>query len=131
MIAEYRNRAFDCGAAALLLLHRIALQLGLPALGDILVRADPAAAFHRMIGHQQEAPTLGLYLVHDGAPLSDRRQKFLSVLLRVPRKRALGDPLLQHLGKRGSRLNVGRRQLVHIVILRIADDQPLRSVEHA
>ena len=35
MITEYRNRAFDCGAAAFLLLHRIALQLGLPALGDI------------------------------------------------------------------------------------------------
>ena len=84
-----------------------------------------------MIGHQQEAPALGLYLVHDGAPFSDRSQKFLSVLLRIAGERALGDPLLQHLGKRGSRFNVGRRQLVTCCNIARCRLQPLRSVEHA
>lgn len=128
MIAEYRDRAFDCGAASLLLLHRIALQLGLPPLGDIFVRGDPAAVFDRMIGNQQETPTLGLHLVRDGAPLSNCSQKFLSVLIWMPGKRALGDPLFQHLGKRGSRLNIGQCQLIHVLVLRVADDQPLGSV---
>ena len=113
------------------MLHGRALQLGLPSLGDVLVRADPAAALHRMIRDQQKMAALGLDLVHDGAPESNRGQKLLAVFLRVAGERALGNPFLQHVGQRRSRLYVARRQFVHFVILRVADDQSLSGVEHA
>ena len=113
-LAERRDRVFDYGAALFLLLHGRALLLGLPPLGDVLVRADPAAALHRMIRDQQETSARGLDLVLDGAPLSNRGQKFFPVFLRIARERALGDPSRQHLGQRGSRFYVGRRQVIHL-----------------
>ena len=97
-LAERRDRVFDHGAALFLMLHGRALLLGLPPLGDVLMRADPAAAFHWMICDQQKMAALGLDLVHDSAPEFNRGQKFFPVFLRIAREGALGDPSRQHLG---------------------------------
>ena len=130
-LAECRDRILDYGATLFLLLHGGALLLGLPPLGDVLVRVDPAAALHRMILDQQETLTRGLDLVLNGAPLPNRGYKILPVLMVVAIERALRDPSRQHLRQRGSRFCVGRRQIIHFIILRVADDQPLRRIEHA
>ena len=130
-LTERRDRVFNYGTTLFLMLHGRALLLGLPPLGNVLVRADPAAARHRMIYDQQETSGAGLDLVLNGAPLPNRGQKFFPVFMRIARERTLGNPFCQHLGQRGSRLYVGRRQFIHLVILRVADDQSLRGVEHA
>lgn len=69
--------------------------------------------------------------MHHGTPLRYRGEELLAVTLRVARERALVDALGQHLGERGTWFHLVRRQLIHLVILRVADDQAFVGVEHA
>ena len=79
-LAERRDRALDGRAALFLLLHGGALLLGLPPLGDVFVRADPAATLHRMVGHQQQMAALRVDLMHDGAAPPDRAETLCGIV---------------------------------------------------
>ena len=111
--------------------HERDLLLVAPAVGDVLVDGDPAAAVDRLVGDLDHPPVAQFV---DGAirlVAGDLGDAGLDIFLRGLRGTAGRDPRLEDRPQRHSRSHIVGAQPVHLGVARIADDEPLLAVEHA
>jgi hypothetical protein len=102
------------------------------ALGDVLVRRDPAAARHRAMADMEGAAILQLHhRIRRRVGDVDRAAPFEIVVGAHLRERAGRMAQVDDLAQRDARDDDRRVELIHLDIALVADDQPLRSVEEA
>ena len=121
-LAERGERGLDGGAPGLLLLHRDALPVGLAPLGDVLVRRHPAAALERRV---DDGDVAALVLAHvgDGLALGDAAQQVGDVLIGIAGEGAGSMRCCSISRSEAARLRQPRRQVVHLDVAPVAQDQ--------
>ena len=102
--------------------------VGANALGDVVVRCEPAAAGPGLVLDFDQAAVGGL---HDVAlDAAHAVEDGVAIGIDVALERAGLVPVLDHVAEMDAGFHHGGRQPVHLDVAAIADDQPLVLVEH-
>ena len=128
--AEPLGHGVEGGVEAAVLLGERAL--GRLALGDVLVRRDPAAVRHRLEGDREGAAVDKLEEPRARRAVLDRRDQVGGVLLGAALRVDAGrEPMGEEIVVARAGLGEIGSEPVHLGVARVADDEPALAVEHA
>ena len=128
--AEPLGHGVEGGVEAAVLLGERAL--GRLALGDVLVRRDPAAVRHRLEGDREGAAVDKLEEPRPRRAVLDRRDQVGGVLLGPALRVDAGrEPMGEEIVVARAGLGQIGSEPVHLGVARVADDEPALAVEHA
>ena len=111
--------------------HMSDLRFGARALGNILVRSDPAAIQHRLIDNRYGPAIAERRSDRNHLFLSQTRRKVEYIFIDVRCKVSRVLPQLEYRFEVTAYPDLVSRHLVHFDIFAVANNQPLISVEHA
>src|SRR6185437_1621344 len=121
-LAKWTDFRFDRDAATFLLVQRRTLALGVDAVGDVVMRADPVPAAEDGAVDDRNGTAVGRLddVAHCAASL-DRGQDLGAVLFRIEVETAGRDAILNEVSQRAAGLHDLRRQTIHLDVAVIAD----------
>jgi hypothetical protein len=109
----------------------VPLLIFLPALCDVLVRGDPAAACHRSVGNRDEAAVVHLPDILDAVTVTHPTARLCDVLVGVAEKGARALARIEKLAQGAARRGDLLAQPIELNVALVAQDQTRGGVEHA